>query len=148
MAGRRAQSGEPRGGEEELHRPDGSTIVAEHVTTPIVEDAQTIGAVITFRDMTERAQARSRTRTPGSLAAAEERAAVDPLTGLANHRTFHERLRAEVTRRQRHGRGLAWSLMDLDHFKRVNDVHGHQMGDRGAARGRAPCCAAAPAAAS
>ena len=121
-------SGEPRGGEEDLRRPDESTIVAEHVTTPIVEDAQTIGAVITFRDVTER---RKRDEERGrTLAAAEERAAVDPLTGLANHRTFHERLRAEVEGARRRKRGLALVLMDLDHFKRVNDVHGHQVGDR------------------
>jgi diguanylate cyclase (GGDEF)-like protein/PAS domain S-box-containing protein/putative nucleotidyltransferase with HDIG domain len=121
-------AGEPRGGEEDLRRPDGSNIVAEHLTTPIVEDGETIGAVITFRDVTERRERdEARRRT---LAAAEERAAVDPLTGLANHRTFHERLRAEVEGARRRKRGLALVLMDLDHFKRVNDEHGHQVGDR------------------
>jgi diguanylate cyclase (GGDEF)-like protein len=54
----------------------------------------------------------------------------DPLTGLANHRVFHERLHDEVERARRHGRALALVLFDLDHFKRVNDVHGHQAGDR------------------
>ena len=121
-------SGEPRSGEEDLRRPNGSTIVAEHVTTPIVEDGQTIGAVITFRDVTERRRREEERRR--TLVAAEERAAVDPLTGLANHRTFHERLRAEVEGARRRKRGLALVLMDLDHFKRVNDVHGHQVGDR------------------
>ena len=84
--------------------------------------------MITFRDIT--ARKRLEERTLESLAAAEELAAVNPLTGLANHRTFHERLRAEVERARRHERGLALVLMDLDHFKRVNDVHGHQVGDR------------------
>ena len=84
--------------------------------------------MITFRDVTER---RKRDEERGrTLAAAEERAAVNPLTGLANHRTFHERLRAEVEGARRRKRGLALVLMDLDHFKRVNDVHGHQVGDR------------------
>jgi diguanylate cyclase (GGDEF)-like protein/putative nucleotidyltransferase with HDIG domain len=58
-----------------------------------------------------------------------EQAATDPLTGLSNHRTFQERLREEVARAGRHGRGLALVLMDLDHFKEVNDAFGHQTGD-------------------
>ncbi len=57
-------------------------------------------------------------------------ASTDPLTGIANRRTFHERLHTEVARAQRYGRHLSLVLMDLDHFKRVNDVLGHQAGDR------------------
>ncbi len=56
-------------------------------------------------------------------------ATTDPLTGLANHRTFHERLGDEAARARRFGRPLSLILMDLDHFKEVNDVHGHQVGD-------------------
>ncbi len=56
-------------------------------------------------------------------------AATDHLTGLANHRTFQERLAQEVVRASRHGRRFSLVLLDLDHFKRVNDAHGHQMGD-------------------
>jgi diguanylate cyclase (GGDEF)-like protein/PAS domain S-box-containing protein len=57
------------------------------------------------------------------------RALTDPLTGLPNHRAFHERLRAEAARARRHGRRLSLAMMDLDHFKRLNDVHGHPVGD-------------------
>jgi len=57
-------------------------------------------------------------------------AASDPLTGIANRRAFHERLGAELGRAQRYGRGLSLVLLDLDHFKAVNDRHGHQAGDR------------------
>lgn len=56
-------------------------------------------------------------------------AATDSLTGLANHRTFHERLRSEFERAARHGRAISLALFDLDHFKHVNDTHGHQIGD-------------------
>ncbi len=57
-------------------------------------------------------------------------ASADPLTGLANHRTFHERLGTEVTRAQRHGRALSLAVIDVDNFKQVNDTHGHEAGDR------------------
>ncbi len=57
-------------------------------------------------------------------------AETDPLTGLANHRAFQERLRGEVARAQRHGRTLSLALLDLDHFKNLNDWYGHQEGDR------------------
>jgi diguanylate cyclase (GGDEF)-like protein len=60
----------------------------------------------------------------------ERQASTDPLTGIANRRTFHERLTDEVARAERYGRHLSLALMDLDHFKAVNDVHGHQGGDR------------------
>lgn len=54
----------------------------------------------------------------------------DPLTGLDNHGAFFEQLHAEAERARRHGRPLSLVLIDLDHFKRVNDRHGHMAGDR------------------
>jgi diguanylate cyclase (GGDEF)-like protein len=75
------------------------------------------------------ANARLHAQTLEHLADAEARAASDPLTGLANHRAFHERLRAEVERARRHGRALSLALFDLDHFKEINDRYGHQVGD-------------------
>ena len=57
-------------------------------------------------------------------------ALTDPLTGLANHRAFQERLHAEVARARRHGRPLTLALIDLDHFKQINDLAGHATGDR------------------
>ncbi|HJZ62060.1 MAG TPA: diguanylate cyclase [Miltoncostaeaceae bacterium] len=56
-------------------------------------------------------------------------AATDPLTGLANHRTFHERLDTEVTSALERDAPLSLVLLDLDHFKDVNDAFGHQVGD-------------------
>jgi diguanylate cyclase (GGDEF)-like protein/PAS domain S-box-containing protein len=56
-------------------------------------------------------------------------AATDHLTGLANHRTFQERLGQEAVRASRHGRRFSLVVLDIDHFKRVNDDLGHQVGD-------------------
>ena len=56
-------------------------------------------------------------------------ARVDELTGLANHRHFQEVLAAETERMRRFRRSLALVLIDIDHFKAVNDTHGHQQGD-------------------
>ena len=53
----------------------------------------------------------------------------DPLTGLLNHGAFHERLAQEVKRSARHGHPLSLALLDIDHFKLVNDLHGHRAGD-------------------
>ncbi|MFN7989583.1 MAG: diguanylate cyclase [Thermoanaerobaculia bacterium] len=59
----------------------------------------------------------------------EKLALTDPLTGLANRRAFQEALEAEVSRVARHGRPASLLYVDLDHFKRVNDTHGHAVGD-------------------
>jgi diguanylate cyclase (GGDEF)-like protein len=56
-------------------------------------------------------------------------ATVDPLTGLQNRRAFQERLAAEVTTARRYGVFLSLIMADIDHFKAINDAHGHPAGD-------------------
>lgn len=56
-------------------------------------------------------------------------ASTDPLTGLANRRSLHERLAAEVARGQRHNRIMSVAVLDIDHFKEINDRGGHEAGD-------------------
>jgi diguanylate cyclase (GGDEF)-like protein len=56
-------------------------------------------------------------------------ATTDPLTGLSNYRHFHDLLNLEVQRARRMDYPIGLVLMDLDHFKRVNDRHGHPIGD-------------------
>ncbi len=68
-----------------------------------------------------------------NLRAANQRlaamSATDGLTGLYNHRHFLELLDVEVHRAQRYRRPLAVIMLDLDHFKQINDEHGHLFGD-------------------
>ncbi len=56
-------------------------------------------------------------------------ARIDTLTGLANRRSFNETLQQALVRASRHGRTLALAYLDVDHFKRINDSHGHGVGD-------------------
>ncbi|MCZ7664330.1 MAG: GGDEF domain-containing protein [Thermoleophilia bacterium] len=56
-------------------------------------------------------------------------ATVDSLTGLQNHRSFLQQLAAECSKSSRYARPLSLAIIDIDHFKQVNDTHGHQTGD-------------------
>ena len=57
-------------------------------------------------------------------------ALTDPLTGLGNHRHFHERLQRELVAAEEASMPLSLCLIDVDDFKRINDQHGHPAGDR------------------
>ncbi|MDP3293954.1 MAG: PAS domain S-box protein [Nevskia sp.] len=54
----------------------------------------------------------------------------DPLTGLYNRRHFDELLRARMAEHDRSERGFSILMIDIDHFKRINDQHGHEVGDQ------------------
>lgn len=56
-------------------------------------------------------------------------ATTDALTGLANRRAFMEALQRELGRHHRHGRALGVMMLDIDHFKCINDTYGHAAGD-------------------
>lgn len=60
----------------------------------------------------------------------EVMASTDPLTGLLNRRVFMAEVSKEFERVKRYGGGLAFVMLDIDHFKQVNDRHGHEVGDR------------------
>jgi diguanylate cyclase (GGDEF)-like protein len=60
----------------------------------------------------------------------ELEAITDGLTGLYNHRYFHERLSEEIERCQEQGTSLALLFCDLDNFRAFNDLHGHGSGDK------------------
>ncbi|RLU09903.1 hypothetical protein CS078_00370 [Pseudomonas prosekii] len=59
-----------------------------------------------------------------------QKALIDPLTGLPNRAAWSERLEREISEWQQHGNTLMLAMLDLDHFKRINDNYGHLAGDK------------------
>jgi diguanylate cyclase (GGDEF)-like protein/PAS domain S-box-containing protein len=99
------------------------------------------GAIATFNDVTDLEQKRreleevlaelEKSRDEVGLQNEELRtlATSDPLTGVSNRRTFMERFEAQFSAAKREGISLCCVMADIDHFKRVNDEHGHLVGD-------------------
>jgi len=114
------------------------------VCVPLIVESQTIGTLNVYRTgvdvefSPQEAEVVERFAAMAALAfnSARQRelliaqARTDGLTGLLNHRAFHERLETELARATRTGCRLSVVLLDLDHFKAVNDTHGHAEGDR------------------
>jgi diguanylate cyclase (GGDEF)-like protein/PAS domain S-box-containing protein len=97
-------------------------------TRPVVQVAQRVGVLSMFRDVTrERAAEAAREQLLLVLA---EQARTDALTALANRRAATEALATELERARRYQRPLSIVIFDLDHFKDVNDRHGHEAGDK------------------
>lgn len=119
---------------------------------PVHLDAQAIplrgrtgartGTLVVIRDVTERVRGEEALRALNARLEAQlaensalqsrlrEEAIRDPLTGLYNRRYLQEALDRQVDRAAREGRALALVMIDIDHFKEVNDRFGHRMGDR------------------
>ena len=81
---------------------------------------QSLGLLVTLHDVTEHKRL---------LAAIEQLAVTDSLTGLFNRRYFNLRALEEVERSRRLDHSLSILMLDLDHFKDVNDTYGHDAGD-------------------
>jgi len=60
---------------------------------------------------------------------AQRLATIDPLTGAYNRRTFHEIAEREMARARRAGQPLSIVMLDIDHFRAINEKHGHKVGD-------------------
>lgn len=86
-----------------------------------------------YRELAAELEQRVQERT-AELSAANQKlahlAATDGLTGVCNRRHFQETLGRELARAQRYGTPLSLVMFDVDHFKAINDHHGHQTGDR------------------
>ncbi len=83
---------------------------------------------IVWRGVSERKQLERRLRE--ALSQMESLAMTDSLTGLLNRRAVLDRAEAELGRALREGSALSLILLDIDHFKTVNDEHGHEVGDQ------------------
>ena len=75
------------------------------------------------------ARVRSALRVKRASNVLREQALFDPLTNLANRRTFDDGLRASIADYTRNGHAFGLLILDLDHFKAVNDTYGHGVGD-------------------
>ena len=117
--------GVPREAEVWLRHADGSRR-AVHVRTAPVRDASgaIIGGVEAFSDATGLIEARD------AAEAARKEAFTDPLTGLPNRRLLDAVLAARKDDLDRHGTPFGLLVADVDHFKRFNDEHGHDVGDQ------------------
>ncbi|WP_203826901.1 GGDEF domain-containing protein [Actinoplanes palleronii] len=69
-------------------------------------------------------------RMAGLVAAQRRAADTDGLTGISNRRHFEETLASECRRAARAGYGIGLLMIDIDHFKKINDTYGHPAGDR------------------
>ena len=103
------------------YRKDGKPFDIEWTVAPIRDESGTITHFMAIqRDVTEREAMRHRL---------EYLARHDALTGLFNRQYTQKLLEQEIERCERYGTALSVLVLDIDHFKRVNDTHGHACGD-------------------
>ncbi len=106
--------------EDAFIRKNGEVFPVQISVTPMHENGQLVGVVVVFQDI-------------GRRKAMEQElmrlATTDPLTGVANRRHFIEQLEMELARIKRSGDPAAFLMVDIDHFKNVNDSYGHAIGD-------------------
>lgn len=107
----------------------GNIILLNISISEMKNDNQIIGMVVTAKDITEKKKLEMELVKKNELLS--KLAITDSLTELYNSRHFHDQIKRELSRLKRNPeRKLSLVLLDLDHFKELNDTQGHQMGDR------------------
>jgi diguanylate cyclase (GGDEF)-like protein len=112
----------------ELTRPDGRSL--RIMGAPVLIEGEPEGLVLLQEDITEH---------KNYQATLERLATTDHLTGLLNRRAFLDATEREIRRAHRYGQPLALIMLDVDHFKHINDGHGHPAGDEVLRRIAATC---------
>ena len=104
------------------HRTKSGRLIHVQGTVSVLRDVggSITELVVILRDVTQERQAQENLL---------KMARFDPLTGLANRYTFQDQLEKSLARASRFRRRMALMMLDLDHFKEVNDSHGHDVGD-------------------
>ena len=123
------QSADPCAKEKSITLQDGTEIWVEIYTYPILDEEGRVSHVMEYtRDITDRRKSEDeKTRLIEKL---EHLSRTDSLTGLMNRRALTNSLIYEMDRAKRYGAELALILCDIDNFKEINDMFGHDTGDR------------------
>jgi diguanylate cyclase (GGDEF)-like protein len=100
----------------------GLLLIATRAPGPYSEAQVQLAGALVSQGMAAYEKARLFART-------QELAATDALTGIPNRRSFFEWAERALATARRSGRGLAVLMIDIDHFKQINDAYGHQVGD-------------------
>jgi diguanylate cyclase (GGDEF)-like protein/hemerythrin-like metal-binding protein/PAS domain S-box-containing protein len=114
------RDGLERTSEDWFWRKDGSGFPVVMTCAPLGKAGNREGVVVVFRDISEQRELHRKLQVE---------ATTDPLTGIANRRLFMQQMATELARFKRFGEMASVIMIDIDHFKLVNDNHGHATGD-------------------
>ena len=119
------QDGQPREADIYLSHRCGHRVPVRVRVRPVYgPSGEVIAAVQSFMDIADKMAALEQVKELEGLAY------IDPLTGIANRRFLEDAFAARMDESRRHGWTVGLIMVDLDHFKQVNDTYGHETGDR------------------